>query len=79
MVYASDTPWKLIDVTRMLSITASLGDARTTIPHPVKTSHGCLTDEGRASAGISAGLVGTVGGMEDIEDIKTDLLQGLFG
>jgi O-succinylhomoserine sulfhydrylase len=68
-----DTAWQLIDSTRMLSITANLGDTKTTITHPATTTHGRLTDLERAAAGISDGLVRIAVGLEDIEDIKDDL------
>lgn len=69
--------WKLIDSTQMLSITANLGDVKTTITHPSTTTHGRLTPEVRASAGIKDGLVRVSVGLENIEDIKQDLLRGL--
>jgi len=69
--------WRLIDATKMLSITANLGDAKTTITHPATTTHGRLTPEQRAEAGISDGLVRVAVGLEDIEDIKTDLARGM--
>jgi O-succinylhomoserine sulfhydrylase len=69
--------WRLIDATRMLSITANLGDVKTTITHPATTTHGRLSPEARAEAGISDSLVRISVGLESIEDIKADLLQGL--
>ncbi len=69
--------WKLIDATRMLSITANLGDVKSTITHPATTTHGRLTPEAREAAGIGDGLVRISVGLEDIEDIKNDLLPGL--
>ncbi len=69
--------WKLIDATRMLSITANLGDAKTTITHPATTTHGRLSDEERARAGISDGLIRVAVGLEAIEDIKADLARGM--
>ncbi|MDH5547825.1 MAG: O-succinylhomoserine sulfhydrylase [Gammaproteobacteria bacterium] len=69
--------WKLVDGTQMVSITANLGDAKTTITHPATTTHGRLSDEQRASAGISDGLLRVAVGLEDIEDIKEDLSRGL--
>jgi O-succinylhomoserine sulfhydrylase len=69
--------WKLIDATRMISITANLGDTKTTITHPATTTHGRLTDEQRAEAGIDDGLVRIAVGLESIEDLKTDLVRGL--
>ena len=61
----------------MLSITANLGDTKTTITHPATTTHGRLTPEQRAEAGISDGLIRVAVGLEDIEDIKADLLRGM--
>ena len=61
----------------MLSLTANLGDAKTTIVHPATTTHGRLTDEARAAAGISDGLVRIAVGLEDIADIKADIELGL--
>jgi O-succinylhomoserine sulfhydrylase len=69
--------WRLIDATRMLSITANLGDAKTTITHPATTTHGRLSDAQREQAGISQGLVRIAVGLEDIADIQADLARGL--
>ena len=69
--------WKLIDATEMLSITANLGDVKTTITHPATTTHGRLTPEVRAAAGIKDGLVRISVGLENLEDIKKDILRGL--
>ena len=70
--------WKLIDATEMLSITANLGDVKTTITHPATTTHGRLTPEVRAAAGIKDGLIRISVGLEQIDDIKKDLLKGLY-
>jgi O-succinylhomoserine sulfhydrylase len=72
-----DAGWKLIDATRMVSITANLGDTRTTITHPATTTHNRLTDEQRQQAGIVDGLVRIAVGLENIEDLKTDLARGM--
>jgi len=69
--------WKCIDATRMISITANLGDTRTTITHPATTTHGRLTPEQKIEAGISDGLIRVAVGLEDIEDIKADISRGL--
>lgn len=69
--------WNLIDATRMISITANLGDTKTTITHPATTTHGRLTDEQRAQAGIDDGLIRVAVGLENIEDLKTDLARGM--
>ena len=65
--------WKLIDATRLVSITANLGDTKSTITHPATTTHGRLTPEQRAEAGISDGLIRVSVGLEDIDDLKRDL------
>jgi O-succinylhomoserine sulfhydrylase len=72
-----DHAWRLIDATRMISITANLGDVKTTITHPATTTHGRLTPELRAKAGIKDGLVRISVGLESLDDIKNDLLRGL--
>jgi O-succinylhomoserine sulfhydrylase len=69
--------WSLIDSTRMLSITANLGDTKTTITHPATTTHGRLTEEQRAEAGIGHGLVRLAVGLESVQDIQADLAHGL--
>lgn len=69
--------WRLIDATQLLSITANLGDTKSTITHPATTTHGRLTPEQRAEAGISDGLIRIAVGLEDIADIKADLLRGM--
>jgi O-succinylhomoserine sulfhydrylase len=69
--------WKLIDATRVCSITANLGDSKTTITHPATTTHGRLTPEQRAEAGISDGLVRIAVGLENVEDLRADLARGL--
>jgi len=69
--------WRLIDSTRLISITANLGDTKSTITHPATTTHGRLTPEQRAEAGISDGLIRVSVGLEDIGDLKRDLATGL--
>ena len=69
--------WRVLDNTRMLSLTANLGDTKSTIVHPATTTHGRLSDEERQQAGITESLVRIAVGLEDIEDIKTDLNRGL--
>jgi O-succinylhomoserine sulfhydrylase len=69
--------WKLIDATRMLSITANLGDTKTTITHPATTTHSRMTAEQRAAAGIGDGLVRIAVGLESVADIQADLERGL--
>lgn len=72
-----EAAWKLIDSTRMLSITANLGDTRSTITHPATTTHGRITPEARVAAGITEGLVRIAAGLEDLADITRDLEAGL--
>ena len=69
--------WRLIDETRLLSITANLGDSKTTITHPATTTHGRLTAEEREQAGISDGLIRIAVGLEAVNDIINDLSRGL--
>lgn len=68
--------WRFIDATRFLSLTANLGDAKTTIVHPATTTHGRLTDEERAEAGITENLIRVAVGLEHVDDLKTDLKRG---
>ena len=72
-----DAAWKLIDATKLLSITANLGDTKSTITHPASTTHSRMTAEQRASAGISDGLVRIAAGLESVADIQADLARGL--
>jgi len=67
----------VIDATRICSITANLGDTKTTITHPASTSHGRLTEEQRLAAGITQGMIRVAVGLEDTEDLKADLARGL--
>jgi O-succinylhomoserine sulfhydrylase len=69
--------WNLIDATRLISITANLGDTKSTITHPASTTHNRLTTEQREQAGIVDGLIRIAVGLEDIEDLKKDLERGL--
>ena len=72
-----DAAWKVIDSTQMLSITANLGDTKTTITHPATTTHGRISPEARAASGISDGLLLIAVGLESVDDIEADLLRGL--
>ncbi len=69
--------WRVIDATQMLSITANLGDVKTTITHPATTTHGRVSDELKREVGITEGLIRVAVGLENIEDIVTDLSRGL--
>jgi O-succinylhomoserine sulfhydrylase len=66
----------VIDATQVCSITTNLGDTKTTISHPASTSHGRLSEEQRAAAGITQGLVRVAMGLDDVEDIKADFARG---
>jgi O-succinylhomoserine sulfhydrylase len=72
-----EAAWKVVDSTRMISITANLGDTKTTITHPATTTHGRISEEARARAGITDGLVRIAVGLESVKDIRTDLERGL--
>jgi O-succinylhomoserine sulfhydrylase len=68
-----EAAWRLIDSTRMISITANLGDAKSTITHPATTTHSRVSAEARAAAGVGDGLVRIAVGLEHIDDLKADL------
>ena len=72
-----EAAWRVIDATQMLSLTANLGDTKTTIVHPATTTHGRLSDAERAEAGIEEGLIRVAVGLEDLVDIQNDLELGL--
>ncbi|NJO15915.1 MAG: O-succinylhomoserine sulfhydrylase [Thioploca sp.] len=72
-----ESAWRVIDSTKIMSITANLGDVKTTITHPASTTHGRITPEQRHAAGISDGLLRISVGLEDIEDLQADLSRGL--
>ena len=72
-----EAAWKIIDNTQMLSITANLGDTKTTITHPATTTHGRVDPDARNAAGVTDGLIRVAVGLENIEDIQADLDRGL--
>lgn len=74
---ARDQAWQVVDNCRLLSITANLGDTKTTITHPASTTHGRVSPEVRAAAGISDGLLRIAVGLEAVEDLQADLERGL--
>ena len=74
-----EAAWKIIDATELLSITANLGDVKTTITHPATTTHGRVSDELKARTGIGEGLIRVAVGLECVEDIIADLARGLDG
>jgi len=71
--------WRVVDHCKLLSITANLGDTKTTITHPASTTHGRISAEARAEAGIGEGLLRIAVGLEAVDDIEADLLRGLNG
>jgi O-succinylhomoserine sulfhydrylase len=72
-----ENAWKVIDATKLCSITANLGDTRTTITHPATTTHGRMPVADREKAGLVEGLIRISVGLEHISDLKNDLLSGL--
>ncbi len=76
-VLARKNAFHVIDSTQVCSITANLGDTKTTITHPASTSHGRISEAQRQAAGIGQGLIRVAVGLENIEDLKTDLARGL--
>ena len=72
-----EAAWKVIDSTRLISITGNLGDVKTTITHPATTTHGRISAEARAAAGITEGLLRVAVGLEAVSDLKADLERGL--
>jgi len=69
--------WAFIDATRLMSITANLGDTKTTITHPATTTHSRITPAERERAGIGEGLLRISVGLEHIDDLKADIARGL--
>jgi O-succinylhomoserine sulfhydrylase len=72
-----EAAWSVVDATRLISITANLGDVKSTITHPATTTHGRISPEARAAAGISEGLLRVAVGLEAMADIEADLMRGL--
>jgi O-succinylhomoserine sulfhydrylase len=72
-----EAAWRVVDSTRMISITANLGDTKTTITHPATTTHGRISAEARNAAGIREGLLRVAVGLEALGDIRADLERGL--
>ncbi len=72
-----DNAWKVIDSCRLFSITANLGDTKSTLTHPASTTHGRITPEQRAAAGITDGLLRIAVGLEAVVDLQKDLEAGL--
>ena len=74
-----EAAWRVVDATRTISITANLGDTKSTITHPAPTTHGRHSPEARAEAGIGEGLLRVAVGLEAVDDLKADLARGLAG
>lgn len=72
-----EAAWKVIDSTKLISITGNLGDVKTTITHPATTTHGRITPEARAAAGIGERLIRLAVGLEAVSDLRADLSTGL--
>jgi O-succinylhomoserine sulfhydrylase len=72
-----EAAWKVVDSTRLISITANLGDTKTTITHPATTTHGRISAEARARAGVTEGLLRIAVGLESTRDLRADLERGL--
>ena len=72
-----DAAWRVIDGCRLISITANLGDTRSTITHPATTTHGRVSPEARAAAGIGDGLLRVAVGLENPTDLRNDLARGI--
>ena len=71
-----DRAWAFINAVRLMSLTANLGDVKTTVCHPASTTHGRLTDEQKQQGGITEGLIRIAVGLEDLEDLKRDCERG---
>lgn len=69
--------WKVVDSTQIVSITANLGDTKTTLTHPASTTHGRISPEAREASGIRESLLRVAVGLESVEDLKADLARGL--
>lgn len=72
-----EAAWRVIDSTRLISITANLGDAKTTLTHPATTTHARISQEARDAAGITDGLLRIAVGLESVQDLQADLARGL--
>lgn len=72
-----EAAWRVIDSTRLISITANLGDAKSTLTHPATTTHARISQEARDAAGISDGLLRIAVGLESVQDLQNDLQRGL--
>ncbi|UJP01899.1 MAG: O-succinylhomoserine sulfhydrylase [Nitrosomonas sp.] len=73
-----EAAWRVIDSTRLISITANLGDAKSTLTHPATTTHARISQEARDAAGITDGLLRIAVGLEAVQDLQADLQRGLL-
>lgn len=73
-----EAAWRVIDSTRLISITANLGDTKSTLTHPATTTHARISQEARDAAGISDGLLRIAVGLESVQDLQADLARGLM-
>lgn len=72
-----EAAWRVIDSSRLISITANLGDAKSTLTHPATTTHARISQEARDAAGISEGMLRIAVGLESVQDLQADLARGL--
>jgi O-succinylhomoserine sulfhydrylase len=72
-----EAAWRVIDNVKLISVTANLGDTRTTITHPATTTHARISQAARDASGVSEGLLRVAVGLENIEDLQRDLARGL--
>jgi O-succinylhomoserine sulfhydrylase len=72
-----EAAWRVVDGCRLISITANLGDTKSTITHPASTTHGRLSPQARAEAGVEEGLLRVAVGLEAVKDVQADLARGL--
>lgn len=77
MKNGKDAAWRVVDSVRLISITANLGDTKSTLTHPATTTHARISQESRDAAGITEGLLRIAVGLEAVEDLKADLARGL--
>jgi O-succinylhomoserine sulfhydrylase len=72
-----EAAWRVVDGCKVISITANLGDTKSTITHPASTTHGRLSPQARAESGVEEGLLRVAAGLESVRDLQADLAQGL--
>jgi O-succinylhomoserine sulfhydrylase len=72
-----EAAWRVVDSVRLISITANLGDAKSTLTHPATTTHARISQDSRDAAGITEGLLRIAVGLEAVKDIQADLARGL--